>query len=648
MTDTPKSVEPTGPDGLDTRLAMFVEDAPAAVAMFDRNMRYVAWSRFWAERYGLVDKDLRRVCHYDIFPNLPDHIKQAHQRGLAGEGLTSHEDRLVLNDGCVRWERWRTKPVRDAQDVVVGIAVFTEDITKQKEAEFQLQESETRLRLLVDALGIGTIDLDISTGKIEVSDAFLEMTDLEDKDLPADFDGWIVALNPLDEEAFRESRGRAFDPEGDGLFRAEVRPGTPKKGRELQLVGRVLFEGTDNKKKAARFVGILIDQTERNELQMSAARSQRLEAIGRIAGIIAHDSNNLLSVILANLELAAMRVSDPATYEYLQVAMDAAEMGGGFNKKLLSLSGARNSQPTLIRLDEHILKTWAMLERLLNEHISLRFSAGADDYCVRIDPAELDGAILNLVVNARDAQPNSGEIIITTKDVEIDAQAAKSYDNGKPGHYLELSVSDNGVGMTPIEVKRAKEPFITSKSPEMGTGLGLTSVFASVERVNGFVSIVSEKGEGTTVSIFLPVADGIAHREEREAEIPMGNGEMILVVEDDALVREATLKRLEALGYAVIEAADGETALQLLSEGEVVDLVFSDVILPGTISGYDIAETVREQYSQIAVLLTSGHVSGRRLPRHPRGRLPELLKKPYPLTVLAQAVERALSPRGKA
>ena len=231
-----------------------------------------------------------------------------------------------------------------------------------------------------------------------------------------------------------------------------------------------------------------------------------------------------------------------------------------------------------------------------------------------------------------------------TKAVELNAETAREFENGMPGQFLELSVCDTGIGMTPSQISNAREPFFSSKAPDMGTGLGLTSVASTMERIHGFMSIQSEPGQGTCVSLFLPVADGHpAERGQRE-EMPLGNGELVLVVEDDAMVREATLNRLEALGYAVIEASNGQAALALLNEGEPVDLVFSDIVMPGDISGFKLEEFVTAQFPEIAVLLTTGHTSKRRRRQtEGRGRA-ELLKKPYSLATLAQAVERALRP----
>jgi len=626
----------------DGHLALFISDAPAAIAMFDCDLRFIAWSRKWAERYATGSRNLSGKTYCDVFPDLPAHLQDAHRRALAGEDVFCEEERVEYPDGRINWERWCIKPTIDPKGTIVGITAFSEVINQQKAVEAQLKDSETRLHLMIDALGIGLVDRDLRTGGGSVSDTFLQMLGLDKRNVPNNMDGWIEVLNPSDPQTFNKAWHGAKDPANDGFYKTEIEPIVAGTKRHMHLIGRVLFSDSGGQKTASRFIGILIDETERHDLQKSLERAQQLETVGRISGIIAHDFNNLLSVIQANLELAAMRVSDMAANELLQSAIDAAAMGGDFNKKLLSLSGDRDSHAPPIQLDKHILRTWSMLERILNEDISLHFVPGAEDLCTQIDPAELDGAILNLVVNARDAQLDGGKIVIETRAVDINSEAPARYAEGKPGRYLELCVSDTGIGMSSADIKKAREPFFTSKAPTVGKGLGLTSVDTSISKVNGFMEINSELGKGTKVSLFLPVVECPAALPLQQDEMPFGNGELVLVVEDEAMVREATLKRLEALGYAVIEACDGAEALQLLANGEPVDLVFSDMVMPGTISGYDLLEAVRRHHPKIARLLTSGYASRRSRPEKPGGPLPELLRKPYSMAVLARAVERAL------
>ena len=630
-------------DITDTQVSTFISNAPLAMAMFDRDMRYVTWSQLWANRYGIAGRDLRGVSHYDLFPDLPAHFIDAHRRALAGEEISCDGEWLELAPDKKTYERWRTQPVIDAQGDITGVAIFSEDLTAQKLAEERLQDSKKQLKFVINVLDAGVIEWEFDTAEISASQNACKKLGLDGHNAPVDLDSLIALLKPTDKDRFLESLHRARDPRTDGVFSAHIAPVIAGRVRKMQFIGQVLFSAAGKEKKPSGFVGVLLDKTAWQDFEMSSARSQSLESIGRITGIITHDFNNLLSVILANVELAKLRVSDTQTNEFLQNAIQAAEIGGGFNKRLLALSGIREAAPQLIRLDDHILSIWVMFERLMNEHIALKFLPGAKDLCVLMDPAELDGAILNLVVNAHDAQPKGGTISIATHIVDLDDAAAAEIVDGRQGHFLELSVSDEGKGMTKSEIARASEPFFTTKPRQMGSGLGLTSVATAMARIHGFMAIQSEPGEGTKVSLFLPIARGLPVTRDQKEPMPLGNGELVLVVEDDALVREATLNRLEALGYAVIAASNGQAALDLLAEGEPVDLVFSDVVMPGDISGFDLEEMISTRYSMVGVLLATGHTSQQRSHAKTGARGAEILKKPYSLAALAQAVERAIN-----
>lgn len=284
-----------------------------------------------------------------------------------------------------------------------------------------------------------------------------------------------------------------------------------------------------------------------------------------------------------------------------------------------------------------------MFQRVLSDDIFFRFHPGAGDAVVSFDPAEIDGAILNLVMNARDAQPTGGQIELRTEVLTLDAATAGEVRGARPGRFLRLSVRDKGPGMAPEVAARVGEPFFTTKAAGRGSGLGLTSVTLTAERAGGFLRVASAPGEGTEVSLYLPALEGQVHTAVAESkDYPFGNGELVLVVEDDPMVREAVMLRLEAIGYAVIEAGNTDAALQQIEAGEPVDLVFSDVVMPGSRSGYDLIRELRAQHPGIATLLTSGHVSSAVRERDGLNPPVPLLSKPYPLKALAEAVAAAL------
>lgn len=631
------------PPAVDQTLALFVSAAPVAVAMFDRHMRYLAWSQEWTRYYGLDGTDLAGRCHYDIFPDLPERWRQAHNRGLSGETIDCEEDSWQLQDGRQAWIRWRIRPIKGADGEVFAIALFTEDITDHRLADLELRRSADRLKQITTSLGIGIFEHDFATGQSTISDGYIDLLGITRDQVPTTTDDWVALLRPTDLAAYHTARQRAMDPAGDGGFSCEVRPIVRGIERVMEVNSRVLFKGQGANRAPERLVGIIVDQTDGRRLQDQLARALRLETVGRLAGMVAHDFNNILTVILANLELAGLRNLDADLIPLLRNAQDAAEMGAGFNKRLLALAGGHRAENRPILIDEHIGRVWDVFQRVLSDDMTLHFHPGAHGTTVEADPAEIDGAILNLVMNARDAQPGGGEIELRTEVVTLDAATAATIQRGRAGRFLRLAVRDKGSGIAPDMLARLGEPFFTTKGPGRGSGLGLTSVILSAERAGGFLQVASIPGDGTEMSIYLPVSETEPLPADRPPQdFPFGSGELILVVEDDPMVREAALLRLEAIGYAVIEAGNADAALKQIEEGEPVDLVFSDVVMPGTRSGYDLVREVRLRYPGIATLLTSGHVSSALRGREDLVPPVPLLSKPYPLKALAEAVAKAL------
>lgn len=384
---------------------------------------------------------------------------------------------------------------------------------------------------------------------------------------------------------------------------------------------------------------------QREEAQAALAQSQRMESIGQLAGGIAHDVNNLLMVISGNLESAGRASADDKVHSFVKNAMDAVDMGASLTRRLLSLGRRHKATPERLNLNDRVSSIEPLLQRSLGEQITISVWLAKDLGLTLADPVEIDNALLNLALNARDAMPKGGNLSIETSKAEIDAAAAAREPNAKPGDYVVLTVTDTGHGMPPDVLRRAIEPFFTTKEAGKGTGLGLSTVFAMAQSSGGFMVIDSEVGKGTSVRIFLPeAAPGAPADRSRQAEeeVPMGDGEVILVVEDNDAVRKVTLERLEALGYVVIAASTGREAIEILKAGEAVDLVFSDIVMPGGVSGFDVAEWVLSSRPGLRVVLTTGHgempASASEAVRQVR-----VLAKPHTRSQLAETIRDALN-----
>ena len=416
------------------------------------------------------------------------------------------------------------------------------------------------------------------------------------------------------------------------------------------LVPLQLSVGTARIDDQPVFVGILHNLTQRRAAQDALARSQRLDAIGQMTGGVAHDFNNLLTVIIGNLELLQMRGAGNGRHELVQDALDAAEMGADLTSRLMVFARRGNLKPIRADLREACEDALAILKRALGSSYTIRTEFEPDLHQVMVDPVQLQSALMNLALNARDAMEGRGTLLIAAANVTIDdSYMAQEVDVG-PGDYVRLSVSDDGEGMTPEAQRRAFEPFFTTKSDTGGTGLGLAMVYGFVRQSGGHVTLYSEPGLGTSIGLYFPALPDTGDREElptvepRSAAGPSpGRGETVLIVEDNPRVREVTIKRVLDLGYHVEVAESGDTAYAMLRSGIHADILFSDLVMPGDLNGYDLAARVEAEFPDLKVLLTSGYASDVTTPGKGHGRVYELLHKPYRQSDLSRKLQALLA-----
>ena len=381
----------------------------------------------------------------------------------------------------------------------------------------------------------------------------------------------------------------------------------------------------------------------REETQAALAKSQRMEAVGQLAGGMAHDFNNLLAAISSYLDVVTLRSNDEKIHENIKGARDAIEMAARLNRRLVSFSRREGVRLERVDLNDCVTGTFELLERTLGDQVTITLNCSPDPAPIMANPGDIDNVILNLAINARDAMPKGGLLTIETRHVTLDLEAAARIPNARAGDFVKLTVSDTGHGMTPEVLARAMEPFFTTKDHGEGTGLGLASVYATIQQAGGFVAVDSVVGKGTTVQMYFPKVDAGSEfpATVSTGQAPLGNGQRILLVEDNDKVREATVSRLESLGYAVLPTRTGSQAIELLESGEPVDLVFSDIVLPGKMTGYDVAEWVRSKKPNLKLVLTSGY-SKMPLAMSAAVREIRLLAKPYTREQLAHALREAL------
>jgi CheY-like chemotaxis protein len=335
-----------------------------------------------------------------------------------------------------------------------------------------------------------------------------------------------------------------------------------------------------------------------------------MEAIGQLTGGIVHDFNNLLTVISLNLEMLESKLTDSDHRELLNDAQEATKLGAELTKRLLAFGRRQSLNPTPTNLNTLVADVATLLRRSLGESVETTIRLSEQLPLVMVDTGQIQNALLNLTINARDAMPNGGQLIIETNRIEIDFESAAAYADLAPGKYVTLAVTDTGTGMMQEVCQRAFEPFYTTKEVGVGTGLGLSMVYGFVKQSGGHVQICSEVGHGTTVRLYLPEHGGDTQAMVQVASTqakPAFYGKVVLVVEDNQHVRRVSVRRLKELGLAVIEADSGLAALNVVDRGDPIDVLFTDVVMPGGITGVELAREARRRRPGLKVLFTSGY-----------------------------------------
>jgi len=354
------------------------------------------------------------------------------------------------------------------------------------------------------------------------------------------------------------------------------------------------------------------DITERKNLEQQLRQAQKMEAVGRLTGGISHDFNNLLGIIMGNLDLLMERVgNDAESAELAREALEGAQRGAELTKRMLAFARMQPLQPKIVDLNEILPGMTAMLQRTLREDISVDMAPVSGLWPARCDKSQVEDAILNLAINARDAMPHGGKLLIETANACLDEEYAMRHADVTAGDYVMLAVTDSGTGMAPDVIERAFEPFFTTKPAGQGTGLGLSMVYGFARQSGGHVKIYSELGHGTTVRLYLPRnrqdGDASAETEWDDKAALADNHETVLVVEDDTRLRRVAVKLLTELGYAVHESDSAQHALGLLEDDRSIDLLFTDVVMPGGMTGFDLAKAARSLRPDLRILLTTGY-----------------------------------------
>lgn len=621
-----------------------------AIYMLDPEGHVTSWNP-GARHFKGYEADEIIGRHFSIFYTEEERAHRVPALALEEAERTGRFERegwRVRKDGTQFWAHVIIDAIRSPAGDLVGFAKITRDLTERRAAEAKLRESEEQFRLLVQS----------------VTDYAIFMLDLN-----GHVASWNAGAERIKGYAPEEIIGRHFS---SFYTEADRAAGLPRRGLEIATREgrwehegqRVRKDGTpfwahvvidairDDDGKLVGFAKVTRDVTERREAeaalqaaQATMIRSQKLEAIGQLTGGVAHDFNNLLQVISGNLQLLSKDIAGNARAEIrVQSALAGVARGSKLASQLLAFARRQPLEPRVVNVGRLIKGMDEMLRRALGGEIEVETVVAGGLWNSLIDPDQLENAVLNLAINARDAMNGEGRLTIEASNAFLDDDYVRQHEDLTAGQYVMIAVTDTGTGIPPEIIERVYEPFFTTKAEDKGTGLGLAMVYGFLKQSGGHVKIYSELGAGTTVKLYFP--RNVA-REDFLVNAPSdeirGGEEAVLVVEDDDEVREVAVSMLTELGYRVVKARDAASALAIVDSGIPINLIFTDVMMPGTLRSPEMARKAQERLPDVAVLFTSGYTQNAIVHG---GRLDpgvELLAKPYTREALARKIRHVLA-----
>ncbi len=628
---------------LDTeRLARRVlESTSEGIVVYDRELRYRFWNHAMAERTGASAEELYgRVCH-DVFPHIREQgLLPLLERALAGERVQSPDYHFISPfNGVEGWASTRFEPYRDDAGTIIGVIAHSRDATARRRAAEAMERSESQFRTIIESASEIVSILDATGIMRYASPALTPATGWEQEQM--------VGYNPI-ERVHPDDRASVLQIFRDILKEPGETHRVQYRSQHADGSWRTLLSAARNLLDDPSVNGIVVtsrDVTEWVELQARLQQSQRIEAVGRLAGGVAHDFNNLLTVIRGNAQalLAAGRLPDALREEMDEIAQ-AADRAATLTRQLLAFSRQQVLQPRVLDLNTVVRGLWTLLQRLVGEGVTLDLHAGESLGAVTADPVQVEQVLINLAVNARDAMPDGGRLHIETESVTADAEFARQHEPMSAGPYVRLQVSDTGTGMDATTMARAFDPFFTTKSMGHGTGMGLATVYGIVKQSGGYIWVESTLGVGTTFTIYFPVsapAVRVITPQGPARELRRGS-ETILVVEDEELVRSMARRTLEREGYRVHEAANGVEGLAVATQlGEALDLLLTDMVMP-EMGGRELAATLRVERPSLSILFMSGYTHERDSELESGEGISHFLHKPFTLHELKERVRLML------
>jgi PAS domain S-box-containing protein len=620
--------------------ATSIYGSPIPIVALDTHGRVTMWNNAAEQVFGWKEHEVLGIPNPIIQGGVADDTQALYAQLLSGKTVTGLEVQRRRKDGALVTLTLSGMPIRDKDKHVTGIIKFLTDITQQKRVEEDLRRAREKYQSIFENSLEGIYQTTPSGQYISANPALARMLGFDSADELVNSRDDLRNQEYVDPEAHAEFVRLM---EEHGMVRNFQYQALRKDGKTI-WVSENAHAVRDTSGAVSHFEGTVEDITQHRQLEEQLRQMQKIEAIGRLAGGVAHDFNNILMAISSFGELLSHKLAAEETCRrYLDEIVKATDRGSSLTQGLLAFSRKQVLSPKVIDLNSLILGQIDMLKRLITESIELRFVPNPTLGKIKVDPSQIEQVVMNLVINARDAMIHGGELLIETYNTEV-GKAEREEEPLAAGNYVVLAVSDNGCGMDAETKSHLFEPFFTTKQQGKGTGLGLATVFGIVKQSSGYIFVHSKPGRGSTFKIYLPRAEEAAtplHQEEMVVSVT-GN-ETILLVEDEGAVRTSAAEYLRGNGYTVMVASRASEAIDIAGQHRsAIDLLVTDVVMP-KVSGRHLAESIKQIHPETKVIFISGYSNNLLSGEEGLNRDHILLQKPFRLSALGKCIREVLS-----